>query len=247
MVSETQSGAGPEGIRSIMRRALSLYRARFGLYLALVAVPVVPVGIALVALAAASPDPAGQQQRILGIDLAAEFLLVMPLCTAVVAYAVVAQLSGRPITLGETLRAVLPRWSILVGTVLLSVLATVVGLILLVIPGLVMAIWFQFVGQVVILEQGSYLGALRRCRELVRGVWWRTLGWVIAINIASGLAGVVVSTLVSGALQPENASDRSKLVVPLVANIPSSILVLPFSTIALTLVYLRLRDRSPAR
>jgi hypothetical protein len=229
-----------------MRQALSLYRARIGLYLALIAIPVIPVGIALVALAAASPDPAGQQQKILAIDLAAEFLLVMPICTAVVAYAVVAQLAGRANTLGETLRAVLPRSSILVGTVILSALATFAGLIAFVIPGLVMAIWFQFVGQVVILEHGSYLGALRRCRELVRGLWWRTLGYVVAINVASGVAGLVLSTLVSGALQPRDASDRSKLVVPLVANIPSSILVLPFSTIALTLVYLRLRDRTPA-
>jgi hypothetical protein len=228
-----------------MRRALSLYRGRFGLYLALVAVPVVPVGIALIALAAASPDPAGQQRRILAIDLAAEFLLVMPLCTAVVAYAVVAQLSGRPITLGETLRAVLPRWSILVGTVLLSVLATILGLIALVIPGLVMAIWFQFVGQVVILEDAGYLNALRRCRALVRGVWWRTFGWVLAINVVSGVAGILLSAVVSGLLQPKDASERSKLVVPLIANIPSSILVLPFSTIALTLVYLRLRERTP--
>jgi hypothetical protein len=109
-----------------------------------------------------------------------------------------------------------------------------------------MAIWFQFVGQVVILEHGSYLGALRRCRELVRGLWWRTLGYVVAVNVASGVAGLVLSTLVSGALQPRDASDRSRLVVPLVANIPSSILVLPFSTIALTLIYLRLRDRTPA-
>jgi hypothetical protein len=229
-----------------MRQALSLYRARIGLYLALIAIPVIPVGIALVALAAASPDPAGQQQKILAIDLAAEFLLVMPICTAVVAYAVVAQLAGRANTLGETLRAVLPRSSILVGTVILSALATFAGLIAFVIPGLVMAIWFQFVGQVVILEHGSYLGALRRCRELVRGLWWRTLGYVVAINVASGVAGLVLSTLVSGALQPRDASDQSKLVVPLVANIPSSILVLPFSTIALTLVYLRLRDRTPA-
>jgi hypothetical protein len=229
-----------------MRQALSLYRARIGLYLALIAIPVIPVGIALVALAAASPDPAGQQQKILAIDLAAEFLLVMPICTAVVAYAVVAQLAGRANTLGETLRAVLPRSSILVGTVILSALATFAGLIAFVIPGLVMAIWFQFVGQVVILEHGSYLGALRRCRELVRGLWWRTLGYVVAVNVASGVAGLVLSTLVSGALQPRDASDQSKLVVPLVANIPSSILVLPFSTIALTLVYLRLRDRTPA-
>jgi len=135
--------------------------------------------------------------------------------------------------------------AILVGTVILSAIATFLGLIALVIPGLAMAIWFQFVGQVVILENRSYLDALRRCRALVRGVWWRTFAWVVVINIASGLVGLLLSTVVAGALQPQDASERSRLVVALAANIPSSILVLPFSTIALTLVYLHLRDRRP--
>ncbi len=170
----------------------------------------------------------------------------MPICTAFVAFAAVAQIAGRRVTLSETLRAVLPRSSVLVGTVILSAIATAAGLIALVLPGIVMLVWFQFVGQVVILEGESYLHALRRCRDLVRGVWWRTLGAVVVINIVSGAVGVLLSAVVSGVLQPQDPSDRSRLVVPLVANIPSSILVLPFSTIALTLVYLRLRARRPA-
>ena len=247
MVSDTQTGAGNEGIRTLMRRALSLYRARLGVYIVLVALPVVPVGIALVALAAAAPDPGDATDRLTGIALAAEFLLVMPIAQAAVAWAVVEQLAGRAPTLGEVLRTVLPRSSVLVGTVVLSAIAIIAGLIAFVIPGLVMAIWFQFVGQVVILENVSFLAALRRCRELVRGAWWRTCGYLLVVGITGGIASFVVATLVAAAVQPQDASDRSKLVVPLVANIPSSILVLPFSTIAVTLIYLRLRARRPAR
>jgi hypothetical protein len=242
-VSDTHTGAGTEGIRAIMRRALSLYRARFGLYVALVAIPVVPVGIAIVALAAAAPDPGDSLQRITYIDFAAEFLLVNPLCQAMVAVAVVAQLAGRTPTLPVTLRAVLPRWSALVGTVILSVLAIFAGTVALIVPGVVMAIWFQFVGQVVILENSTYLDALRRCRELVRGAWWRTFGYLVAIGLIGAVASVVLTTVATGVLQPQDASDRAKLVAPLVANVPAALLVLPFSTIALTLVYLRLRTR----
>ena len=245
MVADTRPGADAEGIRAIMRRALTISRARMRLYLALAALPIVPVGIAIVAVAAASPDPAGQTERITELDLAAEFLLVMPICQAAVAYAVVAQLAGRTPKLGEVLRAVLPRWSVLIGTVILSALAILLGLVALVIPGIVMSVWFQFVGQVVILEHVSYLEALRRCRELVRGAWWRTAGWLLVILLIGGLASILISALVAGALQPQDASERSKLVVPLAANIPSSILLLPFTTIAVTLVYLRLRARRP--
>jgi hypothetical protein len=230
----------------VIRRAAGLYRARFRLYIALIAIPSVPVGLAIVALAAASPDPRGQSEQILAIALAAQYLLVMPICTAAVAYAVVAQLDGRDTPLREVLRVVLPRSSVLVGTVLLSAVLTFLGLIALLIPGLVMAIWFQFVGQVVILEGGSYLDALRRCRELVRGVWWRTFGRVVAVTLIGGAVSFLVSTLIAGGVRPQDATDRSDLVVPIAANIPASILVLPFTTIALTLIYLGLRRGKPA-
>ena len=230
-----------------MRRALSLYRARFGLYVALVAIPVVPVGLAIVALAAAAPNPGASLQRITYIDFAAEFLLVNPLCQAMVAFAVVEQLAGRTPALPTTLRAVLPHWSALVGTVILSVLAIVLGVFALVIPGVIMAIWFQFVGQVVILEHGTYLDALQtlsraRARRLVAHV-----RIAIAIGLVGAAASVLLTAVLTGVLQPQDASDRSKLVAPLIANIPTSVLVLPFSTIALTLVYLRLRRPAEAR
>jgi hypothetical protein len=228
-----------------MGQAIALYRARFLLYLGLIAIPVVPVGIAMVVLAAVAPDPGGASTRITGIDVAAEFLLVMPLAQAAISYTVAGQLAGRKVTLADTLRAVLPRFSVLVGTVILSALAILVGLIAFVLPGLVMAIWFQFVGQVVILENLTFGSALRRCRDLVRNSWWRTLRDVLVIGIIDGIAGVLVAALFGGVTVPQDASDRTKLVLPLAANIPSAILVLPFSTIALTLVYLRLRRLRP--
>jgi hypothetical protein len=235
--------SAPGGIRTIMGQAIGLYRARFALYLALIAIPVVPVGIAMVILAAAAPDPGTATNQITGIDVAAEFLLVMPLAQGMVAFAASAQIAGRKVSLLEVLRGVLPWFGVLVGTVVLSSLLMIVGLIAFVIPGLVMAIWFQFVGQVVILEHLTFAAALRRCRELVRGSWWRTLRYVLVIGIVDGIAGVLVAALFGGVAIPSDASDRSRLVLPLAADIPSSILVLPFSTIALTIVYLRLRSR----
>jgi hypothetical protein len=229
-----------------MRRALTLYGARFRLYLALVSLPIIPVGIAIVALAAAAPDPGSARDRVTAIDFAAEFLLVMPICQAAVAYAVVGQLDGRTTGLRDVLRAVLPRWSVLVGTVLLSAIAIVLGLVLLIIPGLVLAIWFQFVGQVVILEQKTFLGALRRCSELVRGSFWRTAAQLIVIGIVGYAAALLIAVLAAGLLQPEDVSDRSTLVIPFAAKIPALILTQPFSTIAVTLVYLRLRAAKPA-
>jgi hypothetical protein len=244
-VSETPIVTAPGGIRSIMGQAIALYRARFGLYIALIAIPFVPVGVAMVILAAAAPNPATATNRITAIDVAAEFLLVMPLAQGMVAFAVSAQVAGRKVSLLEVLRAVLPWFGVLVGTVVVASLATVAGLIAFVVPGIVMAIWFQFVGQVVILERVAFVAALQRCRDLVRGSWWRTLRYILVIEIVGAIASVLVAAVFGGVAIPSDASDRARLVLPLAADIPASILVLPFSTIALTLVYLRLRRLRP--
>jgi hypothetical protein len=270
-VSETPIVTAPGGIRTIMGQAIALYRARFLLYLALIAIPVVPVGIAMVIIAAAAPNPGGATNTLTGLDLAAQFLLVMPLAQAMVAYAASAQLTGRKVTLVEVLRAVLPWFGVLVGTVLLSVLVMalvlvamlipglavavavepvgraliILGLIAFVVPGFMMAIWFQFVGPVVILERVAFVTALRRCRDVVRGSWWRTFRYILVIEIVGAIASLLVAAVFGGVAIPSDASDRARLVLPLTADIPASVLVLPFSTIALTIVYLRLRRLRP--
>jgi hypothetical protein len=240
-VSESPIARAPDGIRAILGHAIGLYRARFLLYLALIAIPVVPVSVAIVVVASAARNPGSVTDKITSLDIAADFLLSMPLAQGFVAYVAAAQTTGRRVTLVEALRAVLPWFGILVGTVLLSSLVILFGLILLIVPGLVLALWFQFVGQVVVLEHLTLGDALRRCRALVRGTWWRTLRDVLVIGAAGGVVGLLVQTVLIELLTPADASDRAKLVVPLVANIPASVLVLPFSSIALTLVYLRLQ------
>jgi hypothetical protein len=236
--------ANPDDIRVLMRQALALFRARFLLYIALVALPIVPVELAIVALGAAAPNPHSAHMNIMLIDLLARILLVLPIAQGTVSHAVVEQLAGRRPTLLGTLRAVLPRSSVLVGTVALSMVACIVGLIALVIPAIVMLVWFQFVGQVVILENRSFAAALRRCRELVRGQWWSTVGRLLAIALGSAVLAFI-ALIAFGAFLPPDDTDRAKLVQPLVVAIPADILVLPFSTIALTLLYLALRRQRP--
>jgi hypothetical protein len=244
-VSDSPIVSAPDGIRSIMAQAIALYRGRFLLYLGLIAIPAVPVGIAMVVLAALARDPAHASRKITLISAAAEYLLELPLAQAFVAYAVANSLTGRQVTFSETLRAVLPQFGALVGTVILASLAIGLGLILIIIPGLVLGLWFQFTGQVVILEHLTYWRAMRRCFDLVRGSFWRTVRDLLVIGIVGGIATVLIVAACGGFAT--SADARTQLVVPQIAGLPATILVLPFSTIALTLVFLRLRRLRPLR
>ncbi len=66
------------------------------------------------------------------------------------------------------------------GTGLLLTLIIYGGLFLLIIPGIIWLIRYQFALPIVVLERTAYKSALRRSRQLVDGSWWRLFGamWV---------------------------------------------------------------------
>ena len=92
-------------------------------------------------------------------------------------------------------------WSVGVRLVLTQLLAGIfilVGLVLLVVPGLVLFVRFSLVPYVVIEEKLSGLEALRRSRDLVRGRSWEIWGLFGLGGVAGALSFVpVLGTLLS--------------------------------------------------
>ncbi|MCI0479376.1 hypothetical protein L0Y59_02420 [Candidatus Uhrbacteria bacterium] len=82
--------------------------------------------------------------------------------------------------------------SILVG------LATLGGMILLILPGIYLAVAFGF-SQIMLIDQGTRgTQALAASRELVKGRWWGTFWRMIAGGVIFGLlVGIVVGIVVS--------------------------------------------------
>ncbi len=64
----------------------------------------------------------------------------------------------------------------ILGTGLLQTLIICGGFILLIIPGIVWMVRYQFAQPIVILERTAYKSALKRSRDLVAGSWWRLFG-----------------------------------------------------------------------
>ncbi len=81
--------------------------------------------------------------------------------------------------------------SILVG------LATIGGLILLIIPGIIFAIWFSLTTQAVLFEDKRGVQALKQSREYVRGRWWAVFGRIILLILVMILAAIIVAAIAS--------------------------------------------------
>lgn len=116
---------------------------------------------------------------------------------------------GEPLNMRKTLKV---GWRksgkfFLVG--FLSMLIVFVGLVLLIVPGIIFAVWFSFSRFVVIKEGLGVRASLKRSRELVRGRFWPILGRYLVFfvvyllfQIALGLvpyigtfAGIVLAPL----------------------------------------------------
>jgi ABC-type amino acid transport substrate-binding protein len=108
-----------------------------------------------------------------------------------------------PAALADSLRLFLP----LIGVSVLAWLAMVLGLVLLIVPGIIAFCMFAVAVPALLFERGGVVASLQRSRELTSGHRWKILGifillWVvqaIASGLASALFGVaLLSTSGSG-------------------------------------------------
>jgi hypothetical protein len=95
-------------------------------------------------------------------------LVITPLTNAAVVDAVARLYLGQPTTAVDSLKHGLSRLLPLIGTSILMGLAIMGGFILLIIPGILFALWFALSTHVVVIERLSGAKALGRSKELVR-------------------------------------------------------------------------------
>jgi hypothetical protein len=98
-------------------------------------------------------------------------------------------------SVAETYRAVQPRLPAVIVAGILAGLGILVGLILLIVPGLyLLTIWALLI-PVVVIEGKSSGEAFTRSREIVRGHGWSVFGLVIVTFLLVAIASVVIQLL----------------------------------------------------
>jgi hypothetical protein len=131
----------------------------------------------------------------------------------------------------------------LIGTYLLTLAITLVGFILLFIPGLVFAVWYAFIGPVVVLEALSGRPALKRSRELGKGYYLRNLGVLILGQVISGFLGALLSGTTGFLVGYFLSANGSMLYLVELASGLLGFLVAPPTLIIVVLLYYDMRAR----
>ncbi len=133
----------------------------------------------------------------------------------------------RDASAGQLLRAVTPVLGKLILVGIVAGIGILIGFILIVIPGLILATLWSVAAPVVVLERPAGLRALGRSRELVRGNGWSVFAVILLLVILVGL-------LASGI---EVAGDAAGTAVGLVVRVIVGILTAPISALAAAVLY----------
>lgn len=135
----------------------------------------------------------------------------------------------------------------LVWVSLLGGLITVLGTILLVIPGIYLAIAFTVAVPALLSEGLRGKRALARSRRLVKGRWWATLGLVFLGALLAGVVSSALTALAVGvAAQGASADTVLGFTVSTLAAIIAKSITTPFSAAYITVLYFDLRVRHEA-
>src|SRR6266511_4997111 len=235
----------PLGIGEILSTAFQLYRRHWRTLLAIAAVVVVPLTL-LQYLFGDLIRTQGETTRngvvvetatwsvgIAGLLAALATILMYLVLTGAITRAVAAEVAGEDPGVEQSYRFGFHRLgSVLLVSILVG-LATLVGLILFVIPGIYIGVRLAVSIEALVVEGRRGIQAMGRSWELVGGHWWHAFGTLVVAWLVIGVVSSVI-TLPFG--------DTSWFVQGLVAAV-ATVVTLPYGVLVGVLLYLDLRAR----
>lgn len=136
-------------------------------------------------------------------------------------------------TIGSLFSSAAPFIGTLFLAGLLAGIAITIGFLLLIVPGLILITIWAVIVPAIVIDRTGVMGAFGRSRSLVRDNGWRVFGVIVVLFLLQIIVGLVLTAIADAA--------TDSFVGYAIANLLLSVLVLPLSAIAATVVYVELR------
>jgi len=149
---------------------------------------------------------------------------------------------GRPHTASDSLAYFGHRALALMGLGILVAVAVLIGFVLVIIPGIWLAVGLSIAFPVLMLEGLTGIEAMRRSMQLVKGQWWVTFARLIVSALIVGVWSTIIGAIGGGLAHGITNVTAFETVLG-VTNAIAFILALPLSTAVINLIYLDLRVR----
>ena len=151
---------------------------------------------------------------------------------------------GEEVGWRSSLRFALRRLPAIIWMTILAGILTVLGFVLLIIPGVYLYVAFTVAVPVLLVEGAGPWRALRRSRQLVRGRWWGTLGVAVVGSLLVSVVSLAVSGLLVGvAFANPSRNTVTGFVLNTLAATLGSMIATPAAAAFVTVLYVDLRVR----
>jgi hypothetical protein len=241
----------PMGVGDILDATFRLYRRNFVTFALIGLAAYVPYALIMaptvasqgdmsgVGAAQARPVP-GQGFPVAGMLGGLLFALVaMPLCSAALTLKISSAYLDQPMSAAEAYGRALPRLFPLLITNFFVSLFIGLGFVLLIVPGIIFALWCMVVLPVVVLERRWGTGAMNRSRELMRDNLSKGFLLGLAVLLLGAILGWAITLIVALVPWPH-------VILSLVVTYAVQALILPIQTAPALLLYYDLRIRKEA-
>ncbi len=236
----------PKQLGPLLESGWKVWRMRPSVFFLTAAWIVLPLELVLVGLLGGGfHDPNGAGDPVwTGVSSFVEFAIGSPLITAIHALAVLALARSEAVTTGSAFRMGLASLGRAVLTTIVYFFAIVLGTLLLILPGIFIAVAGLFAPQHAVLTGDGPIASLKASVRIVRtNGWWRTYGYVLVITlIGAAVAAAVVIPLAVVSLVAGEPSDFGLVAVPLTAVMNAA--VASWTALATTLLYFSWRTRA---
>jgi hypothetical protein len=204
--------AGAFRLANVFSKTAAIYSRRFVPFIILTFIASIPNYVALFAIGVpdVDTDPSAFAEARVGLGLL-DFL-TKSLASGAVMYGVVQELRGRPFSVGDSIQIAFRRFLPMLGVAICTTIVIVLGMLLLVVPGIIAACIYYVAMPACIAERAGVFASMSRSRFLTRGHRWQVFGTFVLIFVASivlvlilgaifaltGQAGVLISTQALG-------------------------------------------------
>jgi hypothetical protein len=239
----------PLTLGEVLDRAFSIYRAHFrtlvGIAAAALVVPYAIYGVAMIELARQGGPALANLGGVVVVGIGFVILMAAYLVVQVAVMHSVSELYlGHPVTIGEALGRTGSLLLPLLGLGILSFLGVFFGFLLLIVPGIILALRWGVAVPALVVERRGGVEALSRSQTLTKGMAGRVfVVYLLQIVVSAALSmllslPVIVYTIATGATQTLTTQALSQ-----VAQVISNVLMFPLASAIVCVLYYDLRVR----